>query len=62
VEIKAFTALLLYVRRVLAHHETLSLDMPFGVAEEALRAAGFQDRRTLVWMQLDKTIFDIMRR
>jgi len=55
VDTKAFTALLLHVRRYLSGRESLSLDMPGGLAVEALQAAGFQARRTLIWMCADKT-------
>lgn len=58
----AFTALLLYVRRVLAGHESLSLDLPGGLAQAALLAAGFQARRTLIWMCVDKTNSVVVRR
>lgn len=47
----AVTTLLLYARRSLANHLHLSLDYPAGEAEEAIRAAGFQPLRTLIWMQ-----------
>lgn len=56
------TKLLLHVRRSLAGHESLSLDLPGGLAEEAVQAAGFQARRTLIWMKMDKTKSEIVRR
>jgi ribosomal protein S18 acetylase RimI-like enzyme len=47
----AVTALLLHVRRTLPHYPTLALEHPAGEAEEAIRAAGFDDLRTLIWME-----------
>jgi ribosomal protein S18 acetylase RimI-like enzyme len=47
----ALTRLLLYVRRTLANHATLSLEYPAGEMTEAIAAAGFKPRRTLIWMK-----------
>lgn len=54
-EPRTLSALLLHVRRVLDGHETLSLDLPGGIAVDELQAAGFSTRRTLVWMRKDTT-------
>jgi ribosomal protein S18 acetylase RimI-like enzyme len=54
-EPRALTTLLLYVRRVLAGHETLALDLPGGEAVDAIQDAGFNAQRTLVWMRADTT-------
>ena len=47
----AVTGLLLHARRALAYNPNLSLDYPAGEAEDAFRAAGFENLRTLIWMQ-----------
>ncbi len=49
----ALRALLLYVRWELAR-DSLNLDYPDGKNEDALRAAGFQRRHTLVWMRAER--------
>ncbi len=46
----AVTGLLIHARSVLGRR-TLLLEQPAGVAEEALRMAGFVPHRTLIWMQ-----------
>jgi GNAT superfamily N-acetyltransferase len=48
----ALTALLLYLRAHRAGRRTLKFDYPAGQAEDAIRAAGFQPLRTLVWMKV----------
>jgi ribosomal protein S18 acetylase RimI-like enzyme len=48
---EAFTALLLYGRRMLSQSRGLLLDYPAGAADEAIRAAGFFPHRTLIWME-----------
>jgi hypothetical protein len=48
---EALTRLLLHARRVLANHSSLSLDYPAGEMVDAIRASGFQARRTLLWMR-----------
>jgi ribosomal protein S18 acetylase RimI-like enzyme len=48
---EALTQLLLHARRALTSHSSLSLDFPAGEMTEAIRAAGFQPRRTLLWMR-----------
>ena len=50
-EAEALTELLLHARRALSGHSSLSLDFPAGEMSEAIRAAGFQPRRTLLWMR-----------
>jgi predicted N-acetyltransferase YhbS len=50
---ESLTALLLHVRRNLPWSQTLSLDYPAGKSVEAIKAAGFHLRRTLVWMEWD---------
>ena len=47
----ALTRLLLHARRVLSNHATLSLEYPAGEMVEAISAAGFKPRRTLIWMK-----------
>lgn len=48
---EALTRLLIHARRVLSNHSSLSLDYPAGEMTEAIRAAGFKVRRTLLWMR-----------
>jgi len=48
---EALTQLLIHARRVLPDHATLSLDYPGGEMVEAISAAGFKPRRTLIWMR-----------
>jgi hypothetical protein len=55
IEPRALSALLLHVRRALIGRETLSLDLPGGEGVDALQAAGFSARRTLVWMRTHTT-------
>jgi hypothetical protein len=47
----ALTHLLLHARHALSNHSSLSLDFPSGVMPDAIRAAGFKIRRTLLWMR-----------
>jgi ribosomal protein S18 acetylase RimI-like enzyme len=47
----ALTLLLLHARRVLPRHSTLTLDFPTGEMTDAITAAGFTSRRTLIWMR-----------
>jgi len=49
---EALTQLLIRARRALANHSTLSLDYPGGEMTDAISAAGFMARRTLLWMRL----------
>jgi hypothetical protein len=48
---EALTHLLIHARRALANHSTLSLDYPAGEMADAISAAGFKLRRTLIWMR-----------
>lgn len=48
---EVITQLLLYGRRALSERYSLSLEFPAGMADEAIRQAGFQPQRTLVWME-----------
>jgi ribosomal protein S18 acetylase RimI-like enzyme len=49
-ESEALTRLLIHARHVLSNHSSLSLDYPAGEMTDAIRAAGFKVRRTLLWM------------
>jgi ribosomal protein S18 acetylase RimI-like enzyme len=48
---QALTKLLLHTRRALSNHATLSLEYPADEMKEAITAAGFKPRRTLIWMK-----------
>jgi GNAT superfamily N-acetyltransferase len=48
---EALTQLLVHARRVLSNHSSLSLDYPADQMLNAIRAGGFQPRRTLLWMR-----------
>jgi GNAT superfamily N-acetyltransferase len=48
---EALTLLLLHVRRMGAYHPQPTLEYPAGEMTEAIRAAGFKPRRTLLWMK-----------
>ena len=48
---EALTQLLIHARRTLSSRATLSLDYPAGEMTEAISAAGFKARRTLLWMK-----------
>jgi ribosomal protein S18 acetylase RimI-like enzyme len=49
---EALTGLLLRARRDLYHlHPKISMDFPAGIFDDAIRAAGFDPARTLIWMQ-----------
>jgi len=50
-EPEALTRLLLHARRVISSRPALSLDYPAGEMTEAISAAGFNPRRTLIWMR-----------
>lgn len=53
---EALKALLMRARRELVStRATLALDFPAGEYAEAIQAAGFEARRTLIWMRLDET-------
>jgi ribosomal protein S18 acetylase RimI-like enzyme len=49
---EALTQLLIYARRALANRSTLSLDYPGGEMTDAISAARFKARRTLLWMRV----------
>jgi ribosomal protein S18 acetylase RimI-like enzyme len=48
---QALTQLLIHARRTLSGRLTLSLEYPAGEMTEAVIAAGFKPRRTLLWMK-----------
>ncbi len=48
---EALTRLLIHARRTMSHYAALSLDFPAGEMTDALLAAGFIPRRTLLWMR-----------
>jgi ribosomal protein S18 acetylase RimI-like enzyme len=48
---EALTRLLIHATHAMAHYAALSLDYPAGEMTEAIRAAGFVPRRTLLWMR-----------
>ncbi|MBN2386036.1 MAG: GNAT family N-acetyltransferase [Anaerolineales bacterium] len=52
---RAVTALLLNARRQLSWRRSLTLDFPAGEYADPIRMAGFEARRTLVWMRIDET-------
>jgi ribosomal protein S18 acetylase RimI-like enzyme len=48
---EALTRLLIHAQHAMSHYQAISLDFPAGVMTEAIRAAGFTPRRTLLWMR-----------
>lgn len=50
---EALVQLLIHARRELSGHSTLSLEYPAGEMTEAFLAAGFAERRTLLWMRAE---------
>ena len=48
---EALTQLLSHAQHTLGHYGRLTLDFPAGEMTEAIRAAGFIPRRTLLWMR-----------
>ncbi|MDL1911118.1 GNAT family N-acetyltransferase [Chloroflexi bacterium CFX6] len=50
---EALALLLLHARRTLSNRSTLSLEYPAGEMTEAFLAAGFTERRTLIWMRAE---------
>lgn len=48
----ALTLLLIHARRMMTYHPQLTLEYPAGEMTEAIQAAGFQPRRTLLWMRV----------
>ena len=47
---EALTSLLIHARRTITYPPSLTLDYPADELTDAIRAAGFQPRRTLLWM------------
>jgi ribosomal protein S18 acetylase RimI-like enzyme len=50
---EALNQLLIHVRRTLTSYPKLSLEHPAGEMTQAFLAAGFSERRTLLWMRAD---------
>ena len=50
---EALTQLLIHARRALSNQSRLSLEYPGGEMREAFLAAGFTERRTLIWMRAE---------
>jgi ribosomal protein S18 acetylase RimI-like enzyme len=50
---EALTSLLIHARRTITYPPYLSLDYPTDEMADAISAAGFQPRRTLLWMRAD---------
>ncbi len=48
---KALTALLIHVQHVITYSPRLTMEYPAGEMTEAIRAAGFNPQRTLLWMR-----------
>jgi hypothetical protein len=48
---RALTSLLIHARRAIAYYSQLSMEYPAGEMTEAIGAAGFTARRTLLWMR-----------
>jgi len=51
-EPEALTQLLIHARRVLSSRSSLSMEYPAGEMTDAITAAGFTPRRTLIWMRV----------
>lgn len=49
--LEALTCLLIHARRTLTYHPQFSLEYPANEMVDALHAAGFKPRRTLLWMR-----------
>ncbi len=52
---EALKLLLVHARRALRYHSSLAFDFPGGEMTDAILAAGFKARRTLIWMRADAT-------
>jgi len=50
-DLDAFAALMAYARRMLANSHGVTMEYPAGIADDAMRAAGFAAQRTLIWME-----------
>jgi hypothetical protein len=48
----ALTLLLIHARRSISYSSQLTLEYPAGELTEAIHAAGFKPRRTLLWMRV----------
>jgi hypothetical protein len=48
---EALTSLLIHARRTITYPPSLTLDFPTDEMADAIRAAGFTPRRTLLWMR-----------
>jgi len=48
---EALTALLVHARRTITYQPQLTMEYPAGEMTEAIAAAGFKERRTLLWMR-----------
>jgi hypothetical protein len=51
---EALTQLLIHARRVLSSRTALSLEYPADEMTDAFTAAGFTERRTLLWMRAER--------
>jgi len=49
---KALTALLIHAQRIITYSPRLTMEYPAGEMTEAIRAAGFNLQRTLLWMRV----------
>jgi hypothetical protein len=49
---EALTSLLIHARRTISYYSQLTMEYPAGELTEAIRAAGFKPRRTLLWMRV----------
>lgn len=49
---EALTALLIHARRTITYPSSLNLDFPADEMSDAIHTAGFQPRRTLLWMRM----------
>lgn len=52
---EALTSLLIHARRTIPYSDHLTLDYPADEMVDAIRAADFQPRRTLIWMRTGQT-------
>jgi hypothetical protein len=48
---EALTSLLIHARRTITYYPQLTMEYPAGEMTEAISAAGFKPRRTLLWMR-----------
>jgi len=54
---EALTSLLIHARRTITYFSNLTLDFPAHQMTDAIHAAGFHPRRTLIWMRTGQTPF-----